>query len=197
MSGGDINTLFRGTMLDTHHDKLPFQNHKELYNIIDSTPLGDAQWQSFTIKYDRDGLDGKRPVWMDIEHEVRFHNPNQLLEMMLACPDFADEFDYSPFKEYGADNKHHFQNLMSGNLAWTQAVCIIYMLKFYALWWAVKDIISQDPDTHGSIFIPIILRSDKTTISVGTGHNQYWPLYMSIRNIHDMHIAMVSYLLVF
>ena len=94
MSGGDINTLFRGTMLDTHHDKLPFQNHKELYNIIDSTPLGDAQWQSFTIKYDRDVLDGKRPVWMDIEHEVWFHNPKQLLEMMLACPDFADEFDY-------------------------------------------------------------------------------------------------------
>ena len=135
MSGGDIDTLFNiwGTTLDPHHNKLPFQNHKELYNIINSTPLGDAQWQSFTIKYDRDVPDGKRPAWMDIKHEVWFHNPKQLLKTMLACPDFADEFDYSPFKEYGADNKHHFQNLMSGNLAWTQAVCIIYMLKFYTL----------------------------------------------------------------
>ena len=135
MPGGDIDTLFNicGTTLDPHHDKLPFQNHKELYDIIDSTPLGDMQWQSFTVKYDGDVPDGKRPVWMDIKHEVWFCNPKQLLETMLACPDFADEFDYSPFQECGADNKHCFQNLVSGNWAWTQVVLIVYMLKFYTL----------------------------------------------------------------
>jgi hypothetical protein len=35
------------------------------------------------------------------------------------------------------------------------------------------------------MFIPIILGSDKTTVSVATGHNQYWPVYMSIGNIHN------------
>ena len=33
--------------------------------------------------------------------------------------------------------------------------------------------------------IPIILGSDKTTVSVGTGNNEYWPVYLSISNIHN------------
>jgi len=49
----------------------------------------------------------------------------------------------------------------------------------------MQDIIAEDPDTHGSMFMPIILGSDKTTVSVATGHNQYWPVYMSIGNIHN------------
>lgn len=35
------------------------------------------------------------------------------------------------------------------------------------------------------MFVPIILGSDKTTVSVGTGHNEYWPIYMSIGNIRN------------
>lgn len=50
---------------------------------------------------------------------------------------------------------------------------------------SIQDTIAEDPETHGSMFIPIILGSDKTTISVGTGNNEYYPLYMSIGNIHN------------
>ena len=35
------------------------------------------------------------------------------------------------------------------------------------------------------MFVPIILGSDKTTVSVATGHTQYWPVYLSIGNIHN------------
>jgi len=45
--------------------------------------------------------------------------------------------------------------------------------------------IANDPSTHGSMFVPIILSSDKTTVSVGTGNNEYWPVYLSIGNIHN------------
>lgn len=48
-----------------------------------------------------------------------------------------------------------------------------------------QDIISKDPETHGSMFVPVILGSDKTTVSVATGHSEYWPLYASIGNIHN------------
>ena len=48
-----------------------------------------------------------------------------------------------------------------------------------------QDIISQDPSTHSAAFVPIILGSDKTTVSVGTGNNEYWPIYLSIGNIHN------------
>jgi hypothetical protein len=35
------------------------------------------------------------------------------------------------------------------------------------------------------MFVPIILGSDKTIVSVGTGNNEYWPLYMSAGNFHN------------
>lgn len=35
------------------------------------------------------------------------------------------------------------------------------------------------------MFVPIILGSDKTTVSVATGQNDYWPIYMSIGNIRN------------
>ena len=35
------------------------------------------------------------------------------------------------------------------------------------------------------MFVPIILSSDKTTISIATGQVEYWPLYGSIGNIHN------------
>jgi len=54
------------------------------------------------------------------------------------------------------------------------------------LWaWKQANIIAEDPETHGSVFCPIILGSDKTTVSVGTGDNAYWPIYLSIGNIHN------------
>jgi hypothetical protein len=35
------------------------------------------------------------------------------------------------------------------------------------------------------MFVPIILGSDKTTVSIGTGHSEYYPLYLSIGNLHN------------
>jgi hypothetical protein len=35
------------------------------------------------------------------------------------------------------------------------------------------------------MFVPIILGSDKTTVSVVTGHNTFYLLYASIGNVHN------------
>jgi Plavaka transposase len=48
-----------------------------------------------------------------------------------------------------------------------------------------QDQIAEKPETHGSMFVPIILGSDKTTVSVAMGQNEYYPLYMSIGNVHN------------
>jgi len=45
--------------------------------------------------------------------------------------------------------------------------------------------IAQDPITHGAMFVPVILGSDKITVSVATGQTDYYPLYLSIGNIHN------------
>ncbi|EGN93388.1 hypothetical protein SERLA73DRAFT_126642 [Serpula lacrymans var. lacrymans S7.3] len=47
------------------------------------------------------------------------------------------------------------------------------------------DKISTDPTTHGSLFVPVILGSNKTTVSVATGQNKYYSLYISVGNVHN------------
>jgi hypothetical protein len=46
----------------------------------------------------------------------------------------------------------------------------------------VKDTVADDPRTHGAMLVPVIAGSDKTTISVATGHQEYHPVYMSPGN---------------
>jgi Plavaka transposase len=46
-------------------------------------------------------------------------------------------------------------------------------------------IIIDHPENKGAFVVPIILGSDKTTVSVATGHTEYWPVYISIGNIHN------------
>jgi hypothetical protein len=48
-----------------------------------------------------------------------------------------------------------------------------------------QDILAKDDKNHGATFCPIILGSDKTTVSVATGQNEYYPLYVSNGLIHN------------
>ncbi|KAG1874048.1 hypothetical protein C8R48DRAFT_745953 [Suillus tomentosus] len=171
MSGGDIDFIFNlwTTSLAAHGETPPFANHIEMYNVIDSTPLGDITWQSFTSEYNGALPEGDVPTWMTSEYDVWFQDPQILVHNILSNPDFEGKLDYAPLQEYDTSNgAHHFQDFMSSDWCWKQA-----------------DLIAEDPNTIGSMFVPIILGSDKTTVSVATRHNQYWPVYMSIGNIHN------------
>ena len=35
------------------------------------------------------------------------------------------------------------------------------------------------------MFVPVILGSDKTTVSVATGQNDFYPVYLSIGNVQN------------
>ncbi|KAG2136951.1 uncharacterized protein EDB93DRAFT_1242305 [Suillus bovinus] len=150
--------------LTKHHDTPPFADHKDLHNVIDATQLGDVPWQCFSVV----------PPWMDDEFEVWYRDPRAMAHNIIANPSYKDEIDYAPFCEYDAsDNTRQWKDFMSRDWAWQQAVCL------------ASDTISQDPETQGSTLVPIILSSDKTTVSVGTGNNEYYPLYASIGNVHN------------
>ena len=41
------------------------------------------------------------------------------------------------------------------------------------------------PGANGAMFVAVIMGSDKMTVSVATGQTEYWPLYISIGNIHN------------
>jgi Plavaka transposase len=42
-----------------------------------------------------------------------------------------------------------------------------------------QDTIAHDPLTHGAMLVPVIAESDKTIVSVATGHQKYHPVYIS------------------
>ena len=41
---------------------------------------------------------------------------------MIGNPEFKHEFEYTPYHGFSVDGQHYFENLMSGNWAWKQAV---------------------------------------------------------------------------
>lgn len=45
------------------------------------------------------------------------------------------------------------------------------------------QIYEDDPTTYGTMYVPVIVGSDKTTVSVATGNVEYHPVYLSIGNI--------------
>ncbi|KAG2335321.1 hypothetical protein BDR05DRAFT_898699 [Suillus weaverae] len=170
MSNAAADTLFdlMAALLVKHNNSPPFTDHKDLHQVIKATQLGDVPWQGFSVQYS-----GECPEnilsWMDDEYDVWYRDPHLMAHNMLANPTYKKEIDYTPFHEYdAADNTCQWKDFMSGDWAWQQA-----------------DEISKDPNTHGSVFLPIILGSAKTTVSVGMGNNEYYPLYAMIGIVHN------------
>lgn len=127
MSGGDIDTLMK--LWADSGVAPPFRNHNDLYDRIDASDVGEAPWDEFTLSYDGhipgDESESEAPEWMTQEYQAWFRDPVKLIRNLVANPDFKDEFDYTPYQEYDEHGQHRFQDLMSGDWAWRQAVRII------------------------------------------------------------------------
>ncbi|KAI5982457.1 hypothetical protein EDD15DRAFT_2391272 [Pisolithus albus] len=145
----------------------PYTDHTDLHKVIDAIPHGDAVWTSFQVQYAGD-VPELAPRWMTKGYDVWFHNANAVVKNLLSNTDFHEHFDYIPYREFEPTGQRRWENFMSGNWAWHHA-----------------DILAQDAAMHGAMLVPIILGSDKTTVSVATGQNDYYPLYISIGNIHN------------
>ena len=51
---------------------------------------------------------------------------------------------------------------------------------------AIQDTIAIDSTMHGAMFVPVVAGSDKTTVSIATGHQEYHPVYMSPSNLTNV-----------
>jgi hypothetical protein len=126
MSAPNINTLLDlwATSLLKHDDHPPFADHKDLYNTIDNIPIGGVNWQTFGVQYSGDKpAEPDVPPWMNERFDVWYCDPREVVRNILANPDYANEFDYRPFREFSVDkNERRFQDFMSANWAWHQAV---------------------------------------------------------------------------
>jgi hypothetical protein len=47
------------------------------------------------------------------------------------------------------------------------------------------DTIAEDAQTYGAMLVPVFSGSDKTTMSVATGHQEYHPVYALAGNISN------------
>ncbi|KAH9005470.1 hypothetical protein EDB86DRAFT_3061736 [Lactarius hatsudake] len=107
-------------------------------------------------------------TWMSDVHKVFYRDPHLIVRGMLTNPDYEGSMDFGPYHAFDKDGTRVYEHMMSGDWAWEQATKI-----------------ARDPRMHGSAFVPIILGSDKTTVSVAMGQTDYYPLYLSIGNLHN------------
>ncbi|KAH9916552.1 hypothetical protein B0H21DRAFT_781954 [Amylocystis lapponica] len=173
MSAGIIDNLLElwAATLVKHDDHPPFVDAKHMYQTIDNTLVGEVKWKKFNMSYNGPRpATGEVPTWMTKDWDVLYREPDASVKNMVANPAFKGEFDFSVTRQFDREAPYErlLQNFMSADWVWEQS-----------------DLIAQDPKTHGSMFVPIILGSDKTTVSVATGQNEYYPLYMSIGNVHN------------
>ena len=105
-----------------HDDCPPFADHDDMYETIDAIPHGDVAWECFSTSYQGDKPEDA-PAWMNADYEVWFRDPRTVVNNMLGNQDFRHQFDYSPFREYDGADTRQFENFMSGDWAWQQAVC--------------------------------------------------------------------------
>lgn len=124
MSAGNIDELLDIWAADSAASgtEPPFQNHTDLYETIDATPIGGVPWQHFEMSFNGSRPEANVPPWMEQTYEVYFRDPHQLLRDMLADPTFAKDFDYTPKQQFDCHGTRYYENFMSGDWAWIQAV---------------------------------------------------------------------------
>ena len=168
-----------------HDDTPPLTDHRDLHLQIDAVKLGNIPWRSYTAQYQwLYPENGPIPEWMATKYQLWYRDPRQVIHHILMNPEFASGIDYAPRRDF-CEEERRYQDFMSGNWAWDQCVRMQHITRYCTLTITLQDIIATDPTTHGSMFVPIILGSDKTTVSVATGQQAYQPVYLSIGNVHN------------
>lgn len=128
MSADEINEWMQLLSAFYPRQDPPFTSHTELYKTIDAIDAGDVPWQGFSVNYNGERpehADTPIPPWMDKDYPVHFRCPRQLGRLLIGNPDFAGEMDYAPKQVYAEGDKREYQDFMSGNWAWKQAVSLL------------------------------------------------------------------------
>ncbi|KAF8487903.1 hypothetical protein F5888DRAFT_1796499 [Russula emetica] len=151
-------------------DSAPWKNSKELYAMIDAIKLSESPWKTYTVQYQGPRPLGTAPKWMMQTYVLCAWDSRQvLLHQLETAQYYKDKINLSPYRQFDSNHQRTWSNLMSADWAWTQA-----------------DEIAKDEATHGAMFVPVVAGSDKTTVSVATGHQEYHPVYMSPGNLSNI-----------
>ncbi|KAF8261270.1 hypothetical protein EI94DRAFT_1789551 [Lactarius quietus] len=144
-------------------DEVPWKNAKEMYESIDSISAGGPGWTTYELSYNGPKPDSAPPQWMQESYELNVRDVLSVFEEQLASRELDGQFEYIRMK-----------SMTRTVLGFIQTLCLGI---------GHIDTISEDENTHGSMLIPVVAGSDKTTVSVATGHQEYHPVYVSLGNI--------------
>lgn len=123
MSAGNFDILSQlwAASLAPYDASPPFARHSDLCKTIDSTPIGGIPWRSIALSYN--GMKpNNAPPWMQAEYIVWYRDPYMLFKNMLENTEFADHIDYAPYRRYDTQGYRVYENFMSSDWSWKQAV---------------------------------------------------------------------------
>ncbi|KAF9522125.1 hypothetical protein CPB83DRAFT_899922 [Crepidotus variabilis] len=145
-----------------HGGEIPWENSKAMYALLDEIQHGSCSWNSLKMRWNGP-LPENPPKWMTETYELCLRDSRKLLHQQLRTPDFKGKTRYVAFRQFDEQGNRVWSDLMSSDWAWKQA----------------NQIAADHPnDAPGATFIPIVAGSDKTTVSVATGHQMFHPVYM-------------------
>ncbi|KAF7762482.1 hypothetical protein Agabi119p4_9075 [Agaricus bisporus var. burnettii] len=148
---------------------LEWSSAEDIYDTIDSIQEGDAPFITIGFKYSGP-IPPNSPCWMTQTFELCTRDARRLLHNQLSISGLPPgAFNERPYRQFDHTGARIWSNLMSGEWAYNEA-----------------DLIAKDKRTHGAMLVPIIAGSDKTTVSVATGHQEYHPVYMSPGNFSNI-----------
>jgi hypothetical protein len=76
---------------------------------------------------------------MTADYTIWYRDPRLLFLNMLENPDFVENFDYAPLRQFNSMGSRCYQNFMSGDWAWKQAVRLFP--PFHAIHYSDKAIL--------------------------------------------------------
>ncbi|KAH9979150.1 hypothetical protein BJV74DRAFT_900472 [Russula compacta] len=155
--------------IDQALDLCSWKDSAELYATIDAIQHGDSPWKVYKIRYKGPRPPGTPPKWMTETYELCTRDSCQVLHHQLSMAEFKDKFNVAPYRQVNGEGVRTWSNLMSADWAWKQV-----------------DTIAEDESTHSAMFVPVVAGSDKMTVSVATGHQEYHPVYMSPGNLTNV-----------
>ncbi|KAF7971739.1 hypothetical protein HWV62_20051 [Athelia sp. TMB] len=132
-----------------------FKSARELRQLIGDLPDVPV-WNVFEMEVP--GYSTKEPI------VLYYRDGLSVVERLFGNPVFAGCMDLTPYKLYDNTNKRVFAEFMSGQFAYEQ--------------------MSQTHVGRGETLVGVILASDKTPLTIGTGGKEMWPVLISIANIH-------------
>ncbi|KAJ8080890.1 hypothetical protein PM082_017725 [Marasmius tenuissimus] len=173
-SEGKINTALDilQAQLEPLGGEAPFQDAQEFYEAIDSIREDNMDWSTYEVRYTGPQPENP-PKWMNETYTLWTRSPRDILIEQLETEQFKEEIKYTPYQQYNSHGTRMWSNLMSGTWAWKKA-----------------DDIANNPQlretSKGAMLAPIVMGSDKTTVSVATGHQEFHPAYVSLGNLSNI-----------